>query len=327
MTGSTLDAAQTLAERGMFVFAILPGGKKPAWPKAHGDKDPCRGECGQLGHGCHDATRDPAVIRAMWGRYPRANVAISTGPSGLVVIDLDTKTEHRPARVLREQGDGEPTPDGVRDAHGVLRWLCNRRRGHVHDLQTLTVETPTGGHHLYYRRPDGLEVTGGAGMQSGLGWCLDVRAAGGYVVCPPSTRREGPYRTAYHAPILDLPRWLMDALAAAGKIPAARPVRASGVPVAPPAPGSSRRGAYVFRAVQGEVQRVLDAAEGTRNVTLNRAAFSLGQLVGAGLLDEDAASGALLTAAGAAGLPEREADATIRSGLRAGAKSPRSATA
>jgi hypothetical protein len=69
------------------------------------------------------------------------------------------------------------------------------------------------------------------------------------------------------------------------------------------------------------------APPGRRNATLNSAAFSLGQLVGGGLLDVDAVAGALLIAALASGLGETEAMRTIESGLKAGQCHPRGRTA
>jgi hypothetical protein len=56
---------------------------------------------------------------------------------------------------------------------------------------------------------------------------------------------------------------------------------------------------------------------------LNRAAFNLGQLVAAGLLDVDKVRAVLLAAALQAGNPETKAQATITSGLRGGAAKPR----
>jgi hypothetical protein len=63
--------------------------------------------------------------------------------------------------------------------------------------------------------------------------------------------------------------------------------------------------------------------EGTRNDTLNRAAFRLGQLVAAGHLDPTYTADRLLGAATASGLGDAEAEATIRSGLHAGQSQPR----
>lgn len=65
------------------------------------------------------------------------------------------------------------------------------------------------------------------------------------------------------------------------------------------------------------------ARPGSRNATLNRAAFNLGQLVAASLLEADQVRAALLAAALAAGNPEPKARATIESGLRGGATKPR----
>jgi hypothetical protein len=68
---------------------------------------------------------------------------------------------------------------------------------------------------------------------------------------------------------------------------------------------------------------VASAPPGRRNATLNRAAFNLGQLVAAGVLDADQVQTVLLAAALEAGNPEAKARATITSGLAAGAAKPR----
>ena len=70
------------------------------------------------------------------------------------------------------------------------------------------------------------------------------------------------------------------------------------------------------------------APSGSCNDTLNRAAFNLGQLVAAGLLDADQVREVLLAAALAAPATghadrQRKAKATITSGLRGGAAKPR----
>jgi hypothetical protein len=68
---------------------------------------------------------------------------------------------------------------------------------------------------------------------------------------------------------------------------------------------------------------VAAAPPGRRNATLNRAAFNLGQLVVASLLDAAEVRAVLLAAALEAGNPEAKAQATIESGLRGGATEPR----
>jgi len=81
--------------------------------------------------------------------------------------------------------------------------------------------------------------------------------------------------------------------------------------------------AYVRKALDDECQFVALAREGRRNNTLNTAAYSVGQLVGAGGLDRSIAEDALTGAARRCGLPDSEAAATIRSGLDAGQGEPR----
>jgi hypothetical protein len=72
-----------------------------------------------------------------------------------------------------------------------------------------------------------------------------------------------------------------------------------------------------------EQAAVAAAPPGRRNATLNRAAFNLGQLVSAGLLEAEKVRAALLAAALEAGNPEAKAHATIESGLVGGAAKPR----
>jgi hypothetical protein len=81
--------------------------------------------------------------------------------------------------------------------------------------------------------------------------------------------------------------------------------------------------AYAWAAVEREAGAVALAPAGQRNHRLNRAAFKLGQLVGAGLLDEAAATAALVAAGLAAGPGERKIRSTVRRGLRAGMRQPR----
>ena len=76
-------------------------------------------------------------------------------------------------------------------------------------------------------------------------------------------------------------------------------------------------------ALEWEADRVRTAGPGTRNSTLNRAAFRLGQLVATGALDRTTVGVALTGAALAAGLGPHEVERTIKSGLEAGLAHPR----
>jgi hypothetical protein len=92
----------------------------------------------------------------------------------------------------------------------------------------------------------------------------------------------------------------------------------------PPAPTpAGRSGGYGRAALAREEAAVAATPIGRRNATLNRAAFNLGQLVAAGLLDVGQVRAGLLAAAMEAGNPEAKARATIESGLAGGAAKPR----
>jgi hypothetical protein len=95
------------------------------------------------------------------------------------------------------------------------------------------------------------------------------------------------------------------------------------VPPSPVPAGCSRAQRYLHAALAGELADVARAQPGTRNHTLNRAAFRLGQLAASGLATLDELAPQLLDAARHAGLPDSEATTTIASGLTAGHQHPR----
>jgi len=234
--------------------------------------------------------------------------------SGLVVIDLDAGKGTPPARGALPDLPDLPTPDGVTDGADILAWRAELARGRL-ELDTLTVSTPGGGTHLYYRQP-ARKVGSSAGQ---LGWSVDVRGHGGYVVAPRVVTDAGEYRITHYAEPAALPVWLADLLTR--REPGqGGPYRARSLTTRARTPASRR---YVAAAVRAELEWVATARPGTRNNTLNKAAFALGQFVGAGLLDERATFDALVDAAMHAGLPAREAERTTRSGLRSGMLRPR----
>jgi hypothetical protein len=80
---------------------------------------------------------------------------------------------------------------------------------------------------------------------------------------------------------------------------------------------------YGTVALEAEVARLRKAEPGERNQKLNLAAYNLGQLVGAGHLEAGPVIDALYDTAKALGLPAWEVKSTIRSGLDAGTRRPR----
>jgi RecA-family ATPase len=87
-----------------------------------------------------------------------------------------------------------------------------------------------------------------------------------------------------------------------------------------------RTSAYLQKALDDECSRVANAKRGERNHVLNRAAFSLGQLIDAGL-DEQEMRDRMYQAAKASGLATDDGRSqvlkTISSGITAGKKEPR----
>lgn len=82
---------------------------------------------------------------------------------------------------------------------------------------------------------------------------------------------------------------------------------------------------YGNRALDGECQKIVAAQNGTRNSTLNEAAFAVAQLVAGGEVSHDEARSRLIGAAMACGLQAPEIKATLDSAFSAGSQSPRSA--
>lgn len=83
---------------------------------------------------------------------------------------------------------------------------------------------------------------------------------------------------------------------------------------------------YGVKALEEECVDMAMAAEGTRNEQLNRSAFAAGQLLAGGeLRDRSYIERELGAAAQASGLPDREVEITLRNGIEAGMREPRSA--
>jgi Bifunctional DNA primase/polymerase, N-terminal len=229
------------------------------------------------------AAADAVVVGEWWRRWPQANLALATGRR-FDVLDLD--------------GD-----QGVEALRAVLSIAPLEHPGPV-------ARTGGGGWHLLYA-PTGL------GNRVGLLPGVDWRGRGGLIVAPPSGHASG-HRYRWMRP---LTATLPEVPAGLGRLLAPPPAERTTLPPAP-AP-AVRRGGYGRAALARERTAVATAQPGRRNAALNRAAFNLGQLVAAGVLDLDQVRTVLLAAALEAGNPEPKARATIDSGLAGGAAKPR----
>ncbi|WP_371536942.1 bifunctional DNA primase/polymerase [Streptomyces sp. NBC_00466] len=229
---ATLALAHALsaAELGLPVIP-LSRTKLPAIPSPHhGEAGPvrCRGACGRTGHGVHDATADPAAVRALFAAAPWATgygIACGRPPHHLIGIDLDTKAET--------------------DSTAALQRLALK---HLFTIpETVTVLTPSGGSHLWLTGPPDRVVPNSV---SRLAPGIDVRGAGGYLVGPGSLTAHGVYRLApgtAHLSPAPCPRTLLRLLT-----PPARSPYSTGRPT----------------QGRGLVHFVLAAHEGQRNTRL-----------------------------------------------------------
>lgn len=150
-------------------------------------KIPIRGS-----HGHKDATADPAEIRALFKRFPGATGIGAPVPEEEIVLDVDPRSggDKSLDRLIREHGPLPPT------------------------VTTLTGGRD-GGQHLRFRVPRSVKILSGA---SRLGPGLDVKAAGAYVVLPPSPHPTGgvyrwkPYCDPKNQAVAEAPPWLVSRL-------------------------------------------------------------------------------------------------------------------
>ncbi len=119
-----------------------------------------RGKHPRTPHGKDDATTNPVIIHRWWHVWPDANIGIRTG-GRLLVVDVDPRTHGTETLALLEAQHGAFPP-------------------------TYEVITGSPGRHLYFAVTDGTEIRGRR-----LGPGVELKAAGNYVVAPPSMHFSG----------------------------------------------------------------------------------------------------------------------------------------
>ena len=135
-----------------------------------------------------DATLDEKEVIRLWTKYPNDGIGVATGPkSKLWVLDVDPRS-------------------------GGFESLAELEKKNAELPRTITVNTGSGGLHIYFKYPNG-EYRNTAGV---LGKGLDTRGNGGYVVAPPSMHKSGNRYTWKHAPanteLAEVPEWLLRVL-------------------------------------------------------------------------------------------------------------------
>jgi predicted P-loop ATPase len=148
------------------------------------------GSCGCMNPQCENPGKHPCV---KWGRkslgpgqsvpVPQGfGIGVATGSrSDIIGVDLDCKDGNNGLEALFILGD---VPE------------------------TLSVLTPSGGYHLYYKNPD-FTVKNSASV---IGPGVDIRGEGGYLVMPPSRHKNGGFYKWVdpNVPIIKAPAWLLD---------------------------------------------------------------------------------------------------------------------
>ncbi|WP_392754755.1 bifunctional DNA primase/polymerase [Streptomyces sp. LN590] len=278
-----LSAALDAAARGWAVFPLRPDGKPPA---LHGEAS-CTGtgDC-TTGHRKWEqrATTDPDRLHRAWSAS-RFNIGIATGPSGLIVVDLD----------MPKPNSNADTPCGVT----TFKALCERTGQAV--PSSYRVRTASGGEHLYFTAPDEVRLANTAGF---LAPPIDTRAWGGYVVAPGSTVNGHAYEVIDAAPVAPLPGWLLDAL---------KPVERATEPLRLSVPKRGNRAAET--ALERETALVAATEEGRREAQLFESARKVARFVGWGDLTRHEVEEAFQRAGESAGLPASQCRATLRSVL------------
>lgn len=294
MPESLLPAALWAVAQGFHVFPVEPGEKTPA--RIYQDRDP--DDAPWTVKWSEVATNDVATVVTWWTYQPRFNVGIACKPSGLLVVDCDVPKAPNLLvgtpwaylhDVFGEYVEGAALFDQVAERYGG---------DPVRDLLTFSVETGSGGLHLYYRWPADVQST----QDSVVKGVLDVRGnggdKGGYVLGPGSVTASGEYGRWKPQPVLDAPPWLVSLC------------QHREPPKAPKSPYRQPRS----MAFHGLVDSVRNAFEGNRNNALLWAARSMCE---DGATEEECCD-LLVPAAIENGLDggERQARQTIKSAYR-----------
>ena len=232
-----------------------------------------------------NATTDPQTIAEWWRKFPNAMIGIPTGPrSGFLAVDSDV--DHTKGL------DGESTLNAL---------------GELPD--TFTVLTPRGGKHRYFSyNPDNPVHNSASALAPGV----DIRGVGGYVIGAGSINAAGliykceiPFGSVDLAPV---PDWLYDR------------IRKGNMPPAPLLAkiNSDKHPSYFQSALRQETAHVASAAPGTRNNTLNKSSFSMGQISHMAPDQTENAKRALRNAASQNGLVDEDGEQAVRKTIDSG---------
>lgn len=273
--------ASAFIQRGWFIIPLRVNGKEPI-----------------TANGFKDASNDPMVIQNWILKYPNANIGIATEASNLIVVDCDSS-----------KGQTPPVPwdqPGIVDGVDVFVTAV-AESGNQFNFNTFTVRTPNNGWH-YYFQDQGQPIRSGANV-NGL-WRVDVRSKGGYIVAPGSRLDSGEYEMDSIGSVDSFPLW-MRALFSPKKSTTFTSIKTT-------VTRYSKSSNYFEVGIRKEIHFLSLATVGTRNQSLNKAAFSCGKLVASCPELREFAINALKRTAISIGLSESESARTISSAFKAG---------
>ena len=287
-------AALAHAKNGFYVIPLIENSKRPL-----------------ISDWQNRATTNPLQIESWWSEHPNANIGIACEVSNLIVIDLD-----------KSKGALPPSPWielGVKDGEDVFKAVC-RSAGDLQLFQTYTVETPSGGRHLYFYDQN-IAIKQGAEVNGW--WRVDTRSKGGYIVAEGSCLLNSASGGSEHyrsiennSVILNFPTWLRDQLAPK----AIREVLDSSTNADASPVSSNPKFSHEFagQVLLERCSAIRTTKEGSRNQALIRHSTYIGKIIGMGSLDEKVATDSLLEAAIASGLTHVESVNAIKAGIKYG---------
>ena len=291
---SLAHVALTYASSGLAVLPLVPGQKVPL-----------------NRHGCSEATTDRDVIWAWWEKCPEAGIGLVPGPA-FWVLDVDT----HPPTVTEAKRRGRELIDGFE--------ALKRIEATGHTLPpTREARTPSGGRHLWWRCPPGIEMRPSqrAVMRGALAG-LDVRGVDSYVVAPPTETAEGPkttagvYRWTDTRRAVEAPSWLLRLMLREDEAPVRAPVR----PLSSGMERDAGKRRWAEAVLDGCCKRIAAASSARHATWYAQAVMAGGVLWG---VDYERARVALEEAAQATVKGRRgEIRRTIRDGLQAGQARP-----
>jgi hypothetical protein len=307
MRDQTLDFLNRLHAGGSWAYLWTVRGKRSAWypigktPPTHGQND--------VYFGVHPTSEIPPTNAQGEPTAPDKVRAqkLYIAAVNCLFAELDAHTHEDGKRaLLADIAELKPQPSVIIDSGGGYHcyWLLD---------ETFVIRTADDRARIETAQAAWVAYTGGDDGAKDIARVLRLPGTQNTKYAPPRPVTFVSYSVNYTYSLSDLEA---RAQAFAKQPP---------TPQTPYTPNTRDLSNYVAAALTAECQAVASARTGTRNSRLNTAAYSLGQLVAAPWthLDQALVESELIRAAIACGLPEREALATLNSGLSAGMLAPR----